>query len=83
MHRSARQLFKRSRGSLRSRRSYKNLRLAGFNIGRCRTRSIMHELKLFVTQRQAYKVTTKRNHSDSGAIKLAIQSRAGKLSLGE
>jgi len=67
MYRTARQLFKRSRGSLGSRQLCKNLRRAGFNVGRYRTRSIMRKLKLVVTQRQAYKVTTKRKHSDSVA----------------
>jgi putative transposase len=33
----------------------------------------MHRLKLVVTQRQAYKVTTKRKHSDSGADNLLNQ----------
>jgi len=60
-------LFKRSRGSLGSRQLSKKLRAAGFNIGRYRTRSIMRKLKLVVKQRQAYKVTTKRKHSDSVA----------------
>ena len=59
MYRTARQLFKRSRGSLGSRQLCKNLRLAGFKVGRHRTRSIMRKLKLFVKQRQACKVTTK------------------------
>jgi putative transposase len=70
MCRAARQLFKRSRGSLGSRQLCKNSRLAGFNISRYRTRSIMRKLKLVVTQRQAYKETTKRKHSDSGADNL-------------
>ena len=38
---------------------------AGFKVGRYRTRSIMRKLKLFVVQRQAYKVTTKRKHADN------------------
>ena len=73
MYRTARQLFKRSRGSLGSRQLSKNLRKAGFNIGRYRTRSIMRRLKLVVTQRQSYKVTTKRKHSDSVADNLLSQ----------
>jgi putative transposase len=67
MYRAARQLFKRSRGSLGSRQLCKNLRRAGFNVGRYPMRSIMRKLKLVVTQRQVYKVTTKRKHSDSVA----------------
>ncbi|MEL0630924.1 IS3 family transposase, partial [Psychromonas aquatilis] len=67
MYRTARQLFTRSRGSLGSRQLSKNLKAAGFNAGRYRTRSIMRKLKLQVKQRQAYKITTKRKHSDSVA----------------
>ncbi len=70
MYRTARQLFKRSRGSLGSRQLCKKLREAGFKVGRYRTRSIMRKLKLRVKQRQAYKVTTKRKHSDSVANNL-------------
>jgi len=73
MYRTARQLFKRSRRSLGSRQLCKNLKLAGFKIGRHRTRSIMRKLKLVVKQRQAYKVTTKRKHSDSVADNLLAQ----------
>lgn len=46
---------------------------AGFKVGRYRTRSIMHKLKLVVVQRQAYKVTTKRKHTDSVADNLLNQ----------
>jgi putative transposase len=73
MYRSAWQLFKRSRGSLGSRQFCKNLKLAGFNVGRYRMRSIMHKLKLVVTQRQIYKVTTRRKNSDSGTDNLLNQ----------
>ncbi len=65
--------FKRSRSSVGSRQLAKKLRLEGFNIGRYRTRSIMRKLELVVTQRQAYKVTTKRKHSDSVADNLLDQ----------
>ena len=73
LYRTAKRLFKRSRGSLGSRQLAKKLRLEGFNIGRYRTRSIMRKLGLVVTQRQAYKVTTKRKHSDSVADNLLNQ----------
>lgn len=73
MYRTARQLFKRSRGSLGSRQFCNKLRLAGFSVGRYRTRSIMRKLKLVVRQRQAYKITTKRKHSDSVADNLLRQ----------
>ena len=67
LYRSAKRLFTRSRGSLGSRQLAKKLREEGFTVGRYRTRSLMRKLKLVVTQRQAYKVTTKRKHSDSVA----------------
>ncbi len=73
MYRLARQIFKRSRGSFGSRQLCQKLREEGFNIGRYRTRSIMRKLKLIVKQRQAYKVTTKRKHSDSVADNLLNQ----------
>lgn len=73
LYRTAKRLFKRSRGSLGSRQLAKKLRLEGFKIGRYRTRSIMKKLDLVVTQRQAYKVTTKRKHSDSVADNLLNQ----------
>jgi len=44
MYRAARQLFKRSRGSLGSRQLCKKLREAGFKVGRYRTRSIIRTL---------------------------------------
>jgi len=65
MYRTARQLFTHSRRSLNFRQLSKNLKSTGFNAGRYPTRSIMCKLKLQVKQRQAYKVTTKRKHSDS------------------
>lgn len=74
MYRTARQLFKRSRGSLGSRQLCNNLRLAGFKVGRHRTRTIMRKLKLVVKQRQAFKVITKRKHSDSVADNLLSNS---------
>lgn len=73
MYRTARQLFKRSPDSLGYRQLCKNLRLAGFKVGRYRTRSIMRKLKLVVKQHQVYKVTTKRKHSDSIADNLLAQ----------
>lgn len=42
----------------------KKLREEGFQIGRYHTRTIMRKLGLKVQQRVAYKVTTKRKHSD-------------------
>jgi putative transposase len=68
MYRSTRQSFKHSRRSLGSLQLCKHLKLTDFNVGRFRTRSIMHRLKLVVTQRQAYKVTTKCKYSVSTVI---------------
>ena len=73
LYRTAKRLFKRSRGSLGSRQLAKKLRKEGFSIGRYRTRTIMRKLGLVVVQRQAYKVTTKRKHSDSVADNLLDQ----------
>jgi len=73
LYRTARKLFRRSRGSLGSRQLAKKLKKLGFKVGRYRTRSIMRRLKLVVKQRQAYKVTTKRKHSDSVADNLLNQ----------
>ncbi len=52
----------------------KNCVEEGFQIGRYRTRTIMHKLNLKVTQRVAYKVTTKRTHSDNVADNLLNQN---------
>lgn len=73
LYRTAKRLFKRSRNSLGSRQLAKKLREEGFIIGRYRTRSIMRKLGLVVTQRQAYKITTKRKHSDSVADNVLSQ----------
>jgi putative transposase len=70
LYRRIKQLFKDSRESLGNREMVKALRAEGFQIGRYRTRTIMAKLGLRVTQRVAYKVTTKRKHSDSVAANL-------------
>lgn len=51
----------------------KKLREEGFQIGRYRVRKLMHKLGLMVTQRIAYKVTTKRKASDAVADNLLNQ----------
>lgn len=61
LYRRARQLFKDSRQSLGSRELVKRLRKEGFRVGRYKVRKIMIKLGLVVTQRVAYKATTKRN----------------------
>ena len=70
LYRRARALFEASRSSLGSRELMKKLCEEGFKIGRYRTRSIMRKLGLKVEQRVAYKVTTKRKHSDQVADNL-------------
>jgi len=70
LFRRAKALFKASRNSLGSRKLAKALRKEGFSITRYRTIKLMARLKLVVTQRLAYKVTTKRKHSDSVADNL-------------
>jgi len=67
LYRRLKALFKESRNSLGSRGLSKKLREEGFHIGRYRTRMLMRRLNLKVRQRVAYKVTTKRKHSDAVA----------------
>ncbi|UTW02911.1 IS3 family transposase [Amphritea atlantica] len=74
LYRRAKELFRASRESLGSRELAKKLREEGFRIGRYRTRTLMRKLKLQVKQRTAYKVTTKRRHSDQVADNLLNQN---------
>lgn len=74
LYRRARALFTQSRQSLGSRELMKKLREEGFNIGRYRTQTVMRKLSLKVKQRLAYKVTTKRKHSDRVADNLLNQN---------
>ncbi len=74
LYRRAKTLFHASRESLGSRELGKKLREEGFVIGRYKTRSVMRQLKLKVRQRTAYKVTTKRKHSDAVADNLLNQN---------
>ena len=67
LHRRMKALFEQSRNSLGSREMMKKLREEGFQIGRYKVRNAMKKLNLKVTQRIAYKVTTKRNHRDDVA----------------
>jgi len=46
----------------------------GFQVGRCKIRSLMKTLGLVVTQRLGHKVTTKRKHSDKVALNLLNQN---------
>jgi len=74
LHRRIKALFKQSRNSLGSRKMMKKLREEGFQIGRYKVRNLMKKLGLKVTQRVAYKVTTKRKHSDEVADNLLNQN---------
>jgi putative transposase len=74
LYRRAKALFKSSRNSLGSRTLSKKLREEGFQVGRYRTRTIMRKLRLKVQQRVAYKVTTRRKHSDRVADNLLNQN---------
>lgn len=67
-------LFKQSRNSLGSREMTKKLREEGYDLGRYRVRTLMRKLGLEVTQRLAYKVTTKRKFSDAVADNLLNQN---------
>ncbi len=74
LRRRMKALFEQSRDSLGSREMAKKLREEGFKISRDRVRNRMKILGLKVTQRVAYKVTTKRKHSDSVADNLLNQN---------
>jgi putative transposase len=52
----------------------KKLRAEGFNLTRYKTMKVMAKLKLQAKQRVAYKITTKRKHSDSVAANLLNQN---------
>ena len=67
-------LFKQSRGSLGNREMMKKLLKEGMKIGRYKVRKVMNTLNLKVTQRIAYKVTTKRKHSDAVADNMLNQN---------
>jgi len=68
------ELFTASRGSLGSREMMKNLRKEGFSVGRYRVRSLMKDQNLKVTQRVAFRVTTKRNRHHGVAPNLVNQN---------
>jgi putative transposase len=74
LHRRAKKLFSDSRQSLGSRELMRKLREEGFQVGRYRVRRLMKTLGLIVTQRVAYKVTTKRKNSDKVASNLLNQN---------
>jgi putative transposase len=79
LHRRIKELFNSSRGSLGSRQLVKKLALEGIIISRSKVRKIMKTHGLKVIQRTAYKVTTKRKHSDSVADNLVNMKFDPKL----
>ena len=87
LYRRIKALFNESRESLGSRKMMKLLRKEGFEIGRYRVTKIMAKLNLKVTQCLAYKVMTKRKHSDAVAPNLVNQqfnpSRANQVWAGD
>lgn len=70
LYRRAKALFERSRQSLGYRELCKAFRKEGIDITFYKTRKLMKKLKFVVKQREAYKVTTKRKHSDAVADNL-------------
>jgi putative transposase len=74
LHRRMKALFKQSRNSLGSREMMKKLREEGFQVGRYKVRNLMKKMKLKVTQRIAYKVTTQRDYKDEVADNLLNQN---------
>ena len=74
LHRKAKELFIESRNSLGYRELRKRLCNEGFHISDYGTQKLMNKLGLVVTQRVAYKVTTKRKHSDAVADNLLNQN---------
>ena len=74
LYRSAKAFFKQSRNSLGYREFRKKLCKEGFNVSEYGVQKLMNKLGLYVTQRVAYKVTTKRKHSDAVADNLLNQN---------
>ena len=74
LYRRMKTLFKASRSSLGSREMARKLREEGQVISREKARRLMKKLKLVVTQRVAYKVTTKRKHHHAVADNLLNQN---------
>jgi putative transposase len=74
LHRRAKTLSNDRRQRLGSRELMKKPREEGFQVRRYRVRSLTKTLGLIVTQRLAYKVTTKRKHSDKVVPNLLYQN---------
>jgi len=74
LYRRAKVIFERSRNSLGYRELRKRLCGEGFKVSDYGVQKLMAKLGLVVTQRVAYKVTTKRKHSDAVADNLLNQN---------
>tara|TARA_R110000787_G_C13354578_1_gene439433 strand:+ start:354 stop:842 length:489 start_codon:yes stop_codon:yes gene_type:complete len=74
LYRRTKALFSASRQSLGSREMARKLRSEGFAVTRYKAMKVMARLKLQARQRVAYKVTTKRKHSDAVADNLLNQN---------
>lgn len=74
IYRRTKVLFDASRQSLGSREMAKKLSIEGFEMTRYKTMKVMATLKLQARQRVAYKVATKRQHSDAVAANLLNQN---------
>ena len=74
MYRRAKFIFEQSRSSLGYRELKKRLCKEGFKVSEYGVKKLMAKLGLIVTQRIAYKVTTKRKHSDVVADNLLNQN---------
>ena len=74
MYRRAKVIFEQSRSSLGYRELKKRLCKEGFKVSEYGVKKLMAKLGLIVTRRVAYKVTTKRKHSDAVADNLLNQN---------
>jgi len=74
MYRRAKVIFEQSRNSLGYRELKKRLCKEGFKVSEYGVKKLMAKLGLIVTRRVAYKVTTKRKHSDAVADNLLNQN---------
>lgn len=74
LYRRAKTIFTQSRNSLGYRELRKRLLKEGLEISAYSVQKLMNKLGLVVTQRVAYKVTTKRKHSDAVADNLLNQN---------
>ena len=73
LYRRAKAIFTQSRNSLGYRELRKRLSKESLKVSEYGVQKLMEKLGLVVTQRVAYKVTTKRKHSDAVADNLLNQ----------